>query len=234
MVLGAAVAAFGFANNAQALSINEIRIDDDSTDTDEYFELVGNAGESLNNVYYLVIGDGNTGSGTIEYALDLTGNTVASDGFFLAGQSTLGTDVTFTDTLDLIEDPNFENSDNVTHVLVTGFTGASGDDLDTNDDGTLDSTPWTTVLDAVGLVETVGSGEQVYGTALGGVDIGPNGTFVPAHVFRTGDAGTSFAIGDFTGSNDTPGVTNIPEPASLALLGLGGLSLMGRGRRRLV
>ncbi len=30
----------------------------------------------------------------------------------------------------------------LTLLLVQGFTGALGNDLDTNDDGTLDSTPW--------------------------------------------------------------------------------------------
>ena len=41
---------------------------------------------------------------------------------------------------------SFENSENVTYLLVNGFTGVLGDDLDTNDDGTLDATPWRVLL----------------------------------------------------------------------------------------
>ena len=43
------------------------------------------------------------------------------------------------------------NSDNVTHLLVTDFVGNNGDDLDTDDDGVLDITPWNTIVDCVAL-----------------------------------------------------------------------------------
>ncbi|MDZ4755550.1 MAG: hypothetical protein SGJ11_13770 [Phycisphaerae bacterium] len=42
---------------------------------------------------------------------------------------------------------NFDHADNVTHLLVSGFTGANGQDLDTDDDVVLDLTPWTAVID---------------------------------------------------------------------------------------
>ena len=38
--------------------ISEIRIDQPSTDNDEYFEISGDPGASLNDLTYLVIGDG--------------------------------------------------------------------------------------------------------------------------------------------------------------------------------
>ena len=63
-----------------------------------------------------------------------------------------------------------------------GFTGANGDDLDTDDDGTLDSTPWTSVVDAVSLIEEANppSGtEYSYAVQLGGVTVGPDGSFAP-------------------------------------------------------
>jgi len=198
----AATATFDAVNTNQVFGsdvlISEIRIDQPSSDNDEYFELSGSAGTSLNGLTYLVIGDG-AGSGTIEAVVDLTGQSIDANGFFVAAESTftLG-------TANLVTSLNFENSDNVTHLLVEGFTGANGDDLDTNDDGTLDVTPWSNVVDQIGLVEEANppaNTEFVYGTAL----IGPSGTFVPAHVFR--DANGDFQIGAFdpNGGDDTPG-----------------------------
>ncbi|HEC20550.1 MAG TPA: hypothetical protein ENI97_14630, partial [Gammaproteobacteria bacterium] len=46
----------GLAASAQAILINEIRIDQPGPDRDEYFELAGIAGESLDGLSYLVLG----------------------------------------------------------------------------------------------------------------------------------------------------------------------------------
>jgi len=193
-----------------AIVINEIRIDQTGTDNDEYFELRGPAGASLTGLTYLVIGDGATASGTIEAVVSLDTHSIQPDGFFLVTESTftlapgeINLNVGATGL-------NFENSDNVTHVLVSGFTGANGQDLDTNDDGVLDVTPWTSVLDAVGLFGP-GAGDLFYGTALGGDDVGPDGSFTPGQVYRclSSDA---WIIGIFdpadVEANDTPGVAN--------------------------
>ena len=178
--------------------INEVRIDQPSTDNDEYFELAGPASGSLSGLTYLVIGDGTGGSGTIEAVVDLTGQTIPGSGFFVAaeGSFSIGT-ADFTTSL------NFENSDNVTHLLVSGFTGANGDDLDTDDDGTLDVTPWTSVDSCIALVETPGSGDQTYCAD----SIGPDGSFVPAHSYRCPE-GWQIGAFDPAGGNDTPGNAN--------------------------
>jgi len=186
--------------------INEIRIDQPGSDNDEYFELFGTPGASLAGLSYLVIGDDNAGgSGTIEAVVDLPGQPLGANGFFLAaeGTSTLA-------TADLTTDLNFENSDNVTHLLVSDFTGSDQQDLDTDDDGTLDVTPWSAVVDCVGLVETVGSGDLIYCDTT----IGPDGTFVPGHVYRSPDGGAgTWQIGAFDpdGGNDTPTSGRIPD-----------------------
>ncbi|MEO1005186.1 MAG: endonuclease/exonuclease/phosphatase family protein [Cyanobacteria bacterium J06638_38] len=183
--------------------INEIRIDQPSTDNDEYFELLGDANSSLDGLTYLVIGDGAaaSGSGVIENVTDLSGQSFDANGFFVAAESTftLGT-ANLTTSLD------FENSDNVTHLLVENFTGASGDDLDTDDDGVLDTTPFDSIVDSVALIETVGSGEQVYSET----QVGPDGSFVPGQVFRLPDGTGDFEIGAFDpiGGDDTPGTSN--------------------------
>ncbi len=182
--------------------ISEIRIDQPSTDNDEYFELTGPPSGSLDGFTYLVLGD--TGSGTIEAVIDLTGLSFDANGFFVAAESsfTLGT-ADFTTSL------NFENSDNVTHMLVSGFTGANGQDLDPDDDCDLDVFPWTAIVDSIALVEEPNppTGTECFY----GLGIGPEstqaGTFVPGHIFRCGNR---WFIGAFdpVGGQDTPGAAN--------------------------
>lgn len=208
-------------SSALAIQINELRIDQPSDDIDEYFELFGPPGAPLDGLAYVVIGDGTSGAGQIEFALDLTGSVIPTDGFFLAAED----DDTFGAAADLLVGLNFENSDNVTHLLVTGFTGASADDLDSDDDGVLDVLPWSGILDGLALVEDAGvppaATEFHYAGQLGLPVIGPDGSSVPAHVYRLPDGG-SFQIGPFDSSSglDTPGASNVPEPTSLALVGL--------------
>ena len=185
-------------------TINEIRIDQPSSDDDEYVELMGTPGDSLDGLTYIVIGDGAGGSGVIEGVADLTGSVIPASGLFVAAEST------FTiGSADLITTLDFENSDNVTHLLVRDFTGAKDDDLDTDDDGVLDSTPWSEVVDCVALIEEVGGGDQVYCDTT----VGPDGTFVPGHVFLCPDLG-GWQIGAFdpVGGDDTPGADNDCSP----------------------
>jgi predicted extracellular nuclease len=203
-VLGMLVALVPTAAPAVAapdeLSLSEIRIDQSGTDNDEYFELVGTPDASLDGVTYLVIGDGSGGSGVIEAVVPLDGNTMPADGILVVAEGT------FTlVTADVTANLNFENGDNVTHLIVDTFTGANGDDLDTDDNGTLDSTPWSSVIDAVSLVQSQTGGDLFYGSALGFTDVGPDGSFVPAHVYV--DESDTWQIGAFgLGETDTPGV----------------------------
>ena len=181
--------------------INEIRIDQSGTDNDEYFELIGMPGDPLDGLTYLVIGDGAGGSGTLEAVVDLTGSVIPASGFFVAaeGTFTLG-------TADLTTTLAFENSDNVTHLLVTGFSGANGDDLDTDDDGMLDVTPWTTLVDLIALVEEdnpPASTEFHYGPP----QVGPDGGFVPGHSYAC-PQGWFVGTFDPIGTTDTPGADN--------------------------
>ena len=232
-----ALAATGLSSPA-AVIISEFRTDQEGADNSEYFELAGNPSESLDGIWYLVIGDGTGGSGVIESVLDLTGQSIPSTGYFLVAESTFENGVGgFFEgiTPDLVADINFENSDTTTHLLVMNFTGASGDDLDTDDDGVLDATPWTSVLDAISPLEETNvpptGTEYAYAVSLGGEEVGPDGTFVPGHVYR--DATGALQIGQFNiaGGSDTPGSAAVPEPTSGALLLLGLAVACGRRRR---
>lgn len=200
------LAALAFASPAFALSINEIRTDNGGTDTDEYFELLGTPGQSLAGYTYVVIGDGTGSCGTIEAVLDLSPYSIQADGYFAACRNTAptlsGYDVIGLSAL------NFENSDNVTHMLVQGFTGTNAQDLDTNNDGVLDITPWSAIVDAVGIigpntVDCAAGVEYVYATNT----VGPDGTFTPGHVLIC-DGGWYVGLFELVGGYDSPGVAN--------------------------
>ncbi len=198
---------------APAVAISEIRIDQPGADADEYVELRGDAGASLDGVTLLVVGDGAGGSGTIEAILPFGGVSTDASGVALLGHDSL--------TLGSTAYParfNFENSDNLTFLLVFGFSGDAAQDLDTDDDGVLDATPWTTLLDSVSLVETtdpVNPGDELY---YGAVVVGPEETvdgvfFVPGQAWLCGDSG-EWNIGVFDPASvdpeptDTPGLAN--------------------------
>ncbi len=193
--------------------INEIRIDQPGGDNDEYFELKGTPGTSLNGVTYVVIGDGLAakGTGVIEEAVDLTGFSIAADGHFLVAEDKDTFGVLADLVLLAVGALSFENSDNVTHLIVFNFTGADGDDLDLNDDGILDVTPWDAIIDLIALIEEENpptNTEFHYGPPT----IGPVGIFPPGHVYRCEPLGV-WTIGplDPVGGADTPGSSNLED-----------------------
>ncbi len=191
--------------------INEIRIDQPSGDDDEYFELSGQP-QALDGLSYIVIGDGSGGSGTIENVTDLTGLSISGSGYFLATESTFTIGAI---PADLVTSLNFENSDNVTHLLVRDFSGADGDDLDTNDDGELDIEPWSEIVDCIALVEVPDSSGPDDEFFYCDNTIGPDGTFVPGHVERCPDTDGGFFFSEFDPAmgDDSPGEENSCDTA---------------------
>ena len=181
---------------------SEIRFDQLGADNDEFIEIAGTV-QSLDGLSIIAIGDDAGGSsGVIESVTDLTGGALGSSHFFVVAKSTFSLGMA-----DLTDDMlNLENSDNLTLYLVQGFTGALGDDLDTDDDGTLDSAPWTQVADCVSIIETPGSGDLVYCST----QVGPDGSFPPSQIERCPDEMGVFVIGeaDATLLLDTPGAAN--------------------------
>jgi hypothetical protein len=230
---------------AGAVVINEIRIDEPGDDVNEYFELKGTPGESLDGLWYVVIGDhsnfGNPdenapwyGAGGVEFAFDLTGFFIEDDGYFLIGE-TLGFNLAdFSELSFDIADLIFENGENVTHLLVSAYTGVPvekdsdqwGDksvDIDDDNDGNVNTVlPWTAIIDGVSVVATPNEelpegDEPNYGPSLGVVSVGPNGAAgsPPWHVFRDRNTG-EWKIGVdslIAGVNlDTPGTENSIRP----------------------
>lgn len=187
---------------APELTLSEIRIDQSGTDFDEFAEIVGAPGTSLDGVTYIVLGDGTGGSGVIEAVVNLSGHTIPGDGFFVLAEETF--------TLggaDLLTALNFENGNNVTHLLVFNFNGSDGQDLDTNDDGVLDIQPWQSVIDSVGVIgpDSPPADNYVYSDTV----VGPDGTFFPAYVYRCTPDGV-WTVGGFdpVTAEDSPGAPN--------------------------
>lgn len=239
LALAVAVAFASVSLRAQTV-INEIRIHDQ-----EYFELRGIPGTSLDNLWYLVIGDGSGStsglngygdSGVIEETVNLTDEVIPDSGYFLVAESN---SALAGNTANLQQNLNFENFDNVTHVLAERAVGASPPttlDFDTNDDGHLEMPlPWLNVLDAVGLMEVFepefAGQEWVYGSTIEkndgsyGVNVGPNSGATPQHVFRAEREDDTWHIGTNATANGfyTPGSKNpstIPLPCDFSNNGI--------------
>ncbi|WP_333835427.1 bifunctional metallophosphatase/5'-nucleotidase, partial [Rubrimonas sp.] len=117
------------------LVINEIVVSTTGVDT-EFLELLGEPGLSLDGVFLLEVRSG----GVIDNVLDFSGLALGENGYFLAAspeaESRLGVTADFA-----FANNTFTNSAQ-TYLLVRGFTGASGEDIDADDDGVIDAKPW--------------------------------------------------------------------------------------------
>jgi hypothetical protein len=220
--------------------ISELRVDQQGSDTDEYVEVAGAPGASLAGVWLLAIGDGGSDvGGVVEMAINLSAWSLGTGGFLVARESSFGTTAFGGRTLSVAsgatdavigsgDSMNLENADNVTYLLVQGFTGAAGNDLDADNDGTLDVRPWTSIIDAVAFLRS-GSKEPVYAD----VRVGPielSGTSdMPPHAWR---ADSGWQVGGYASwEHDTPGAPAQAAPAPGAITGAAML-LLRPGRRR--
>jgi len=169
------------AFSTAAIVINEVRTDMSGSDTDEYIELKGMPGESLAGLTLLIIGDGTgtasgttpaTKSGAVEFVWQFgKADVIGSNGFLVLRKDTMVTPIdpgaTQVTILPDVATGVFENGQNSTVLLVSGFSGtnttngvvptADGQDLDTDDDGTLDVTPWTAIVDSMVVKQSPGS-----------------------------------------------------------------------------
>lgn len=115
----------------QPLVINEVVIDNVGGDVLEYVEVFGEPNTDYSDFTLLILeGDTTANEGTVTIAEAL--GTSDANGFILIEPGTL-------------------QNGSQTFVLVDTFAGAVNDDLDTDDDGVLDTTPWDAVQDIVAL-----------------------------------------------------------------------------------
>jgi hypothetical protein len=180
----AAVLLFASAMPAPAAAqvlISEVRIDHPGaaaglTDREEFVELIGPPGTSLDDLAYIVIGDElpeGGDSGMIEKVIRLHDQVIGPSGRFVFAQHNFTPDnEDYTLTID------FEDGGTVTHLLVRNLVGASvGTLIDTQHDGFVDDEPWDQVLDALAIVDPDDS-TFPYGPM--GTPFGPDGTCLAA------------------------------------------------------
>lgn len=136
------------------LVLSEMRLDQTGDDVEQYAEITGPPGTSLDGVTYIVIGSEvqskvPDSQGRVQVVVPLDGYTIPGNGVLVIAEPSYSLT-----TPDVIMNQPFRKISNQTHALVTGFSGYQGQDLDLLDDMALDFTPWTAILDSVGLRRT--------------------------------------------------------------------------------
>ena len=206
---------------ASALQLNEIRIyQSPDIGSDKYFELAGDIGEDMSGYQYVVL----TGGGMVITEFPLFGQ--LEDGFFAAtiwdvdpfGYTQVCTGYDYYVQAPMSQPGGlwFPTSGNQTYMIVLmseDFQNRPywGMDLDTDDDGTLDVTPWEQIIDSVAVVESIATGGNIYSDSI----VGPApGNVVPCHVIKCD--GQWFIGQDEVCSDDTIGSANcVPGPSGV-------------------
>ena len=149
------------------LVINEFSASTTSTDV-EYVEVYGAPSTDLSNLAVLEIeGDATSATGTVDEVIPL--GTTDAAGFYLASLPA-----------------NALENGTITLLLVEGFTGAVGDDIDADDDGVIDIAPWTRIVDDVAVADG-GAGDLTYSSTVLGPNYDGVSSFAPGGASRFPD-----------------------------------------------
>lgn len=196
--LGAHAASCGAATEPK---INEFSASTVGADV-EYVEIFGPANTDLAAYKVLEI-EGDAGNsagnsaGTVDEVISL--GTTDAGGFYLASLPA-----------------NALENGTLTLLLVKNFTGALNTDLDANDDGVFDTTPWDTIVDAVA-VNDGGLGDLTYGTPALGPNYDGVSSFAPGGASRIPDGLDTDSAGDWVRNDfDLAGI-----PGFAGTIGLG-------------
>lgn len=127
---------------AKAPLINELVANNPGTDHCEYVEIIGTPGADYSRYAVLEVEGDGTGAGVVErvYPTGIANR----DGLWVTD----------------MKSDELQNG-TLTLLLVSEFSGAMDDDLDTDNDGTLDAMPWSSLVDAVA-VSDGGSSDRTY------------------------------------------------------------------------
>ncbi len=180
LVLGSAASGGGPVG---AQVINEVVANHVGTDDHEYLEIAGAPATNYSGLRLLQL-EGDTGSNPGLVDTVTTPGTTSATGHWASGFTT-----------------NLIDNGTTTFLLVAGWSGSLGMDLDTNDDGTFDTTPWTTLLDSVAIAD--GGADVTYSSVV----LGPNFdgvSFTPGGMSRIPDAADTNSVADWT-RNDFDG-----------------------------
>lgn len=159
-----------------SIVINEVYVNPpDADDNREYIEIRSAiAAQSLTNLALVEIDGDGTSAGVIDSVQDLSTLSTGSNGLLVLGENyETAAPWTFdpSTTVANLTGTRLENGA-ISFLLVEGFSGSSGVDLDLNDDGILDVIPWTAVIDSVGWTDG-GAADRVYGS-LALAETGPH------------------------------------------------------------
>lgn len=163
--------------------LNEIRLGQAGDKPRRYIEILGPPDDALADLTYIALGRGEDpgDAGVVRAAVNLDGAAPDASGYLLVAS----TRKVYGARADIEADLEFDESMTTTHLLVRGFRGAAGDDLDTDDDGALDATPWSDVVDAVAMIGG-DADARWYADAV----VGPlSDMFVPPHAVRDVETG---------------------------------------------
>ncbi len=205
--------------------INEVYTNPPSIDDNrEFIEIRSTLPSSaLTDLWLLEIEGDSSGAGTIDAVQDLGNLATGSNGLLLLGVnydsgSPWGNAVSPQTELAHLVGTTMENG-TISFLLVRGFHGSPGDDIDADNDGTIDANLWSEIIDSVGWTDG-GSSDRIYG----GVELSPsNGTPDAGTRFPGVDAPSNSMAwygGDIDGSGTTrayatQGSANMPSAAEL-------------------
>ncbi len=184
--------------------INEFVANHTGADTEAFVELFGDPSTDYSTMTVLEIEGDGAGAGVIDAVLPV--GTTNAGGYWT--------------------DPEDMENGTLTVLLVEGFSGGIGNDLDTNNDGTFDSTPWTRIVDDVATTDGGGADVVYSSTSLapffdgnpfgaGGASRIPNGTDTNANADWVRNDFDGFGFAGFPGTpmlgeaENTPGAVNM-------------------------
>lgn len=196
--------------------INEFSASTTGTDV-EYVEIFGSPSTDYSAYTVLEIEGDTTGAGVVDEVIPL--GTTDTNGLYLVNLAA-----------------NALENGTISLLLVKDFTGALGNDLDTDNDGVFDVVPWAEIVDSIA-VDDGGAGDVTYGVPVLGPNYDGLSSFAPGGASRIPDgfdtdAATDWVRNDFdlagipgfTGSlivgeaYNTPGAPNaIPDPSGCDL-----------------
>ena len=171
--------------------INEFVFNHTGSDTDEFIEVLAGSDEDLSNYSLLVVEGDSNAVGTIDAVFTL-GTTNAEGIFTIPFQSNA-----------------FENGSQ-TVLLVTNFTGATGDIIDTNGDGVIDVSYWDEITDTIAVTDE-DDGDFLYAEVV----LTPSfdgSTFTVGGASRVPNGTNTGTIADWTrNSFNGAGLPNFPD-----------------------
>ena len=186
--------------------INEFVANHTGADSQAFVEVFGDASTDYSALTVLEIEGDSSGAGVIDAVLPV--GTTNGGGYWI--------------------DPEDMENGTLTILLVENFSGSVGNDLDTDNDGTLDSTPWTRIVDDVATTDGGGSDLTYSSTVLAPFfDGNPFGAGGASRIPNSIDTDTAadwvrndfdgFGLLGFPGSPTVGEAENTPDAVNVAI-----------------